>query len=155
MKEQQAKGYICPSKSPYVAPFFIKKKDGKLQPVLDYWWLNEWTIKNHQPLPLISELIAWIQNVKIFTKLNIRWGYNNIHIKMSTKLHSSQTKGCLNPLSCSSQANQLSSNFQTMMNVIFAQEIAEGWLIIYMDNILIATRDDPKFHKKMHPPCTR
>ena len=37
VKEQQAKGYICPSKSPYVAPFFfIKKKDGKLQPVQDY-----------------------------------------------------------------------------------------------------------------------
>ena len=39
--EQQVKGYICPSKSPYAAPFFfIKKKDGKLWPVQDYWWLN-------------------------------------------------------------------------------------------------------------------
>ena len=35
-----------------------------------------------------------------------------------------------------------------MMNVIFAQEIAEGWLIIYMDDILIATKDNLKFHKK-------
>ena len=37
VKEQQAKGYICPSKSPYAVPFFfIKKKDGKLRPVQDY-----------------------------------------------------------------------------------------------------------------------
>ena len=37
VKEQQAKGYIRPSKSPYVVPFFfIKKKDGKLRPVQDY-----------------------------------------------------------------------------------------------------------------------
>ena len=37
IQEQQAKGYICPSKSPYAAPFFfIKKKDGKLWPVQDY-----------------------------------------------------------------------------------------------------------------------
>ena len=37
IQEQQAKGYICPSKSPYAAPFFfIKKKDGKLRPVQDY-----------------------------------------------------------------------------------------------------------------------
>ena len=37
IKEQQAKGYIRPLKSPYVAPFFfIKKKDGKLRPVQDY-----------------------------------------------------------------------------------------------------------------------
>ena len=66
--EQQAKGYIWPSKSPYAVPFFfIKKKDGKLRPVQDYWRLNEWTIKNCYPLPLISELIAQVQNAKIFT----------------------------------------------------------------------------------------
>ena len=80
--EQQAKGYICPSKSPYTATFFfIKKKDGKLWPVQDYWQLNKWTIKNHYPLPLISELIVQVQNAKIFTKVDIRWGYNNICIK--------------------------------------------------------------------------
>ena len=37
VKEQQAKGYIHPLKSPYAAPFFfIKKKDGKLQSVQNY-----------------------------------------------------------------------------------------------------------------------
>ena len=40
------------------------------------------------------------------------------------------------------------ATFQTMMNTIFAKEIAEGWLIIYMDNILIATKDDIQFHEK-------
>ena len=35
-----------------------------------------------------------------------------------------------------------------MMNAIFAPEIAEGWLIVYMDDILIDTRDNPKFHKE-------
>ena len=34
------------------------------------------------------------------------------------------------------------------MNAIFAEEIAEGWLIVYMDNLLIATKDDLQFHKK-------
>src|SRR5580692_11397596 len=82
VKEQQAKGYIHPSKSPYAAPFFfIKKKDGKLQPVQDYRWLNEWTIKNHYPLPLIPELIAHVQGAKLFTKMDIQWGYNNVRIK--------------------------------------------------------------------------
>ena len=47
LKEQQAKGYIHPSKSPYASSFFfLKKKDGKLCPVQDYWQLNEYTIKN-------------------------------------------------------------------------------------------------------------
>jgi hypothetical protein len=58
LEEQLAKGYIRPSKSPYTAPFFfIKKKNGTLRPIYDYWQLNQWTIKNHYPLPLISELI--------------------------------------------------------------------------------------------------
>ena len=38
--------------------------------------------------------------------------------------------------------------FQTMMNTIFAEELAEGWLIIYMDDILIATKDNIQFHEK-------
>ena len=35
-----------------------------------------------------------------------------------------------------------------MMNVIFAEEIAEGWLIVYMDDISIAMEDDREFHDK-------
>ena len=69
--EQQEKGYICPSKSPYATPFFfMKKKDSKLHPVQDYRQLNEWTIQNHYPIPLISELIARIQGAKLFTKVD-------------------------------------------------------------------------------------
>ena len=61
--------------------FFVKKKDGKLRPVQDYWKLNEMTIKNRYLLPLISELIDKLTHAKIFSKMGIRWGYNNIQIK--------------------------------------------------------------------------
>src|SRR6266571_2463238 len=64
IKEQLAKGYIRPSKSPYSSPFFfIQKKDGKLHPVQDYRRLNSLTIKNRYPLPLIPELIDQIRKV--------------------------------------------------------------------------------------------
>jgi hypothetical protein len=82
IKEHLDKGYIRPSKSPYSSPFFfIKKKDGKLQPVQDYCKLNKWTVQNKYPLPLIKELITKLLNKKWFTKFDVRWGYNNIHIK--------------------------------------------------------------------------
>ncbi len=82
IKEQLEKGYIRPSKSPYALPFFfIKKKDGKLRPVQDYRKLNSLTIKNQYPLPLIPELIDKLRDATLFTKLDIRWGYNNIRIK--------------------------------------------------------------------------
>src|SRR6202012_5613616 len=82
LKEQLEKGYIWKSKSPYaLAFFFIKKKDGKLRPIQDYQKLNEYTIKNKYPLPLIPELIAKVKMANIFSKFDIRWGYNNVRIK--------------------------------------------------------------------------
>jgi len=58
LKEHEDQGTIRPSKSPYAAAFFfIKKKNGKLRPVQDYRLVNEWTIKNRYPLPLIPQLI--------------------------------------------------------------------------------------------------
>ena len=82
IREQYAKGYIRPSKLPYASPFFfIKKRDGKLRPVQDYRHLNSYTIKNQYPLPLISDLTNSFAGAHIFTKLDIRWGYNNVRIK--------------------------------------------------------------------------
>ena len=60
--------------------FFISKKDGKKRMVQDYQYLNSWTIKNNYLLPLILELIDSIGK-KVFTKMNLRWGYNNVRIK--------------------------------------------------------------------------
>ena len=89
--ENLAKGYIRPSKSPYAFPFFfIKKKNGDLRPVQDYRQLNMFTVRNTAPLPLIRELMDRLTRVHgrrlvLFTKLDIRWGYNNIHIRDSNQ----------------------------------------------------------------------
>ncbi len=60
--EHLRKGYIRESSSPYASPFFfIKKKDGKLQPVQDYQKLNEQTIRDNYPLPLIKTILEQLQ----------------------------------------------------------------------------------------------
>ena len=151
VQEQQAKGYIHPSKSPYAAPFFfIKKKDGKLQLVQDYQCLNKWTIKNHYPLPLISELIVCVQDTKKFMKVDIQWGYNNVCIKKGDehKVAFITNQGLFEPMVMFFGLTNSPTTFQMMMNTIFAEEIAEGWLIVYMDNILVATKDDQEFHNQ-------
>ena len=82
VKEQLWKGYIRPSKSPQTVPvFFVGKKDGKKWMVQDYRYLNEWMIKNNYPLPLISDVLENIGTKKLFTKMDLRWGYNNVRIK--------------------------------------------------------------------------
>ena len=61
---------IHPSKSPMASPFFfIKKKSGELRPIQDYRKLNDMTIKNSYPLPLISELIDKLKGAKVFTSI--------------------------------------------------------------------------------------
>ena len=61
--------------------FFVGKKDGKLHPVQNYCYLNEHTIRNICPLPLIQELLNIIKGAIKFMKLEVRWEYNNICIK--------------------------------------------------------------------------
>jgi len=61
--------------------FFIKKKDGSLWLVQDYRTLNAVTVKNRYPLPLISELVSQLRRARYFTKLDVCWGFNNVHIK--------------------------------------------------------------------------
>ena len=61
--------------------FYIKKKDGSLRLVQDYRRLNEITVKNRYPLPLIPELIEKLKGAAFFTKLDLRWGYNNVRIR--------------------------------------------------------------------------
>jgi len=41
-------------------------------------YLNKWTIKNNYPLPLISDIVENISTKKVFTKIDLRWGYNNV-----------------------------------------------------------------------------
>ena len=80
--ESLAKGYITDSKSPYAsALFYRKKKDGKLCPIMDYHMLNKWTVRDNYLLPLITNIIECLQGKTLFLKFDIRWGYNNIHIK--------------------------------------------------------------------------
>jgi hypothetical protein len=79
--EHLERGMIKRSKSPYAASFFfIKKKNGKLRPVQDYRPINEWTIKNWYPLPLIPQLIDRIGDAELITIVDICWGYNTVQI---------------------------------------------------------------------------
>ncbi len=152
IKEQLEKEYIQPLKSPYSSPFFfIKKKDGKLQPVQDYHQLNMLTVKNQYPLPLIPELIDWLQNATLFTKLDIHWGYNNVHIKEGDKWKGAFKidLGLYKPCIMFFWLINSPSTFQTMMDTTFCKLTSTGEVVIYMDNILITTPNNLPHHWRL------
>ena len=104
LKDNLYKGYIRPSQSPMASPFFfVDKKDRKLRPCQDYRYLNEHTVKNAYPLPLITELLDKLKGAKFFTKLDVRWSYNNVQIRDGDqwKLLLKPTEDFLNQQSCS------------------------------------------------------
>jgi len=86
VEDQLRKGYIGPSKSPQILPvFFVGKKDRSKQMVMDYCNLNDQTVKNNYLLLLITELIDNMGSKKVLTKMDPRWGFNNIRIKEEDK----------------------------------------------------------------------
>jgi reverse transcriptase-like protein len=89
-------------------------------------------------------------NKKWFTKFDIRWGYNNICIKNGDQWKAAfkTNKGLYEPMVMFFGLTNLPATFQTMMDDIFHSEVAQGYFIIYMDDILIATEGDLKDHQK-------
>ena len=82
IRELQAQGFICPSSSPWGAPvLFVEKKDGTLRMCVDYRSLNEVTIKNKYPLPMINDLFDQLEGATVFSKIDLRSGYHQLKIR--------------------------------------------------------------------------
>ena len=97
------------------------------------------TIKNAYPLPLISELLDKLKGARRFTKLDVRWGYNNIQIREGDQWKAAfkTNKGLYEPtVMFFGMCNSLAT-FQSMMDAIFSDMIDDNLVIIYMDDILI------------------
>jgi hypothetical protein len=142
LEEALATGRIRQSKSPLGAPvFFIKKKYGKLHMVQDYQALNVITRKNLYPLPLIDNLIHRLKDTCYFTKLDVRWGYNNVHICEGDEWKAAfrTNRGLFEPLVMYFSLTNSPATFQTMMNDIIQDLITEGVVSMYLNDILIFT----------------
>ena len=145
------KGFICPSKSKISSPLFVVgKKDGKEHPVINCRRLNSITEPDQFPIPLLQKMIDKVQGAKLFSKVDICKGFYNIHVtegdewkatfKTNLRLYEPTVMqfGLKNGLAV----------FQRMMNTQFPNIIAQGNVIIYFDDILIATKDNLATHRR-------
>jgi hypothetical protein len=153
LEEALATGHIRQSKLPLGAPvFFIKKKDGKLCFVQDYQALNAITRKNRYPLPLIDNLIHQLKDAHYFTKLDIRWGYNNVCIREGNKWKATfhTNRSLFDPLVMYFGLTNSPATFQMMMNEIFQDLITKGVVSVYLDDILIFTNTSEEHRQITH-----
>ena len=113
---------IVESKLRYTALcFYILKKDGSLQLVQDYRKLNQITIKDKTPLPLIGEVIDKLKEAKYFNKLDLIQEYNNVQIKEGDKWKATflTNKGLFKLQDMYFGLCNSPGTFQRMMNSIF------------------------------------
>ena len=140
VKEQLRKGYIRPSKSPQtVLVFFVGKKDGKKRIVQDYCYLNEWMIKNNYPLPLISDVLEKIGTKKLFTKMDLRWGYNNVRIKEGDKWKAAfmTPEGLFEPTVMFFRLTNSPAMFQAIMNELLRDLINMEKVAVFIDDVIV------------------
>jgi hypothetical protein len=147
LDEELSKGFIRPSKSPYPCPtFLIEKKNGDYRVVQNYKTLNEFTIPDKHPLPLITNLIEQLNRKMLFTKFNIQMGYNNIRIADGNQEKAAFTTplGQYEPMVMNFGLCNASATFIYTMTRVFRtlQNMYPGEVLIYMDDILIATPND-------------
>uniref|UniRef100_A0A0W0FHU8 Putative reverse transcriptase-rnase h-integrase n=1 Tax=Moniliophthora roreri TaxID=221103 RepID=A0A0W0FHU8_MONRR len=152
LEENLQKGYIQKSKSPMASPFFFvaKKEKGMLWPTQDYRELNKGTIKNTYPLPLISDLLDKLKGAKIFTKLDLRNGYNNVWIKDGDQWKAAfkTNQGLFKPTVMFFGLSNSPATFQAFMNDILSKFINEGWCVVYMDDILLFSKDKEEHQER-------
>ena len=151
VKEQLRKGYIQPSKSPQTVPvFFVGKKDGKKRMVQDYRYLNEWTIKNNYPLPLISDVLENIGTKKVFTKMDLWWGYNNVRIKEGDEWKAAFTtpEGSFEPTVMFFGLTNSPATFQAMMNKLLRDLINTEKVAVFIDDVIVGTETE-KGHNEL------
>ena len=151
VEDQLRKGYIQPSKSPQMLPvYFVVKKDRERRMVQDYWHINKGTIKNTYPLPLISDILDGVGTRKVFTKLDLCWGYNNVRIKEGNEWKAAFTMhiGSYEPTVIYFGLTNSPTTFQMMMNDLFRDMVNQGNMATFIDDIIVAM-DIEEGHNKI------
>jgi RNase H-like domain found in reverse transcriptase/Reverse transcriptase (RNA-dependent DNA polymerase)/Integrase zinc binding domain/Chromo (CHRromatin Organisation MOdifier) domain/Aspartyl protease len=152
IEENLEKGFIRESQSPAGAPIlFAPKKDGKLRLCVDFRKLNDMTIKDRYALPRADELRDRIGGAVIFTKLDLRVGYNLIRMKEGEEWKTAfRTRyGHFEYLVMPMGLTNAPATFMRLMNNVLA-ECLDIFAVVYLDDILIYSKNYKEHVKHVH-----
>jgi len=141
--ENLAKGFIRKSKSPAGAPvLFVPKKSGELRMCVDYRRLNDITIRDSYPLPLINDMLEHLSKGKVFSKLDLRSAYNLVRIKEGDEFKTAFTckYGHYEYLVMPFGLKNAPAVFQHFINDVL-DDILGKYAYSYIDDIIIFSPD--------------
>lgn len=146
-----AKGFIQTSVSPFGAPvLFVKKKDGSMRMCVDYRMLNSITVKDRYALPYIDDLFDQLQGASIFSKLDLRSGYNQVRIKPE---HVSRTAfrtryGHFEYRVLPFGLTNAPATFMRLMNDVL-RPLLDKCVVVFLDDILVYSRSAEEHAKHL------
>jgi hypothetical protein len=151
LEELPKKGYIHPSMSPCGAPvLFVKKKDGTLRLCIDFRQLNKVTIKKKYPLPRIDDLFDQLKDTKIFSKIDLRYGYHQVRIndedisKTTFRTRYGHYEFTVVPFGLSNAP----AVFMCLMNGVFRDYLDKS-VIVSLDDILVYSKSEEEHEKHL------
>ena len=136
-------GIIRPSSSPAGAGFFfVGKKDGSLRPCIDYRGLNDITVKNRYPLPLLTSAFELLQGATVFTKLDLRNAYHLVRVREGDewKTAFNTPSGHYEYLVMPFGLTNAPAVFQALVNDVL-RDMLNKFVFVYLDDILIFSKN--------------
>ena len=148
-----AKKLIRPSVSPWAAPvLFTEKKDHSWRMCVDYRALNNVTIKNKYPLPRIEDLFDQLRGAKVFSKIDLQSGYNQIRVREQDieKTAFATRYGHYEFMVMSFGLTNAPAYFMEAMNSMLHKYL-DDFVVVFIDDILIysKTEEDHSRHLRI------
>lgn len=137
-------GQLTPSSSPFGSlALIVKKKDGTPRVVIDYRALNELTVKDKYPLPLMDELFDRVHGAKFFTKLDLRSGFHQIRLALEDREKTAfRTRfGSYEYTVLPMGLCNAPGTFMRLMNDTF-RDLLDKCVLVFLDDILIFSRTE-------------